>query len=297
MEDQAEELRRQRGVVSPMEVSRAHFITVTSGKGGVGKSNFALNLSLALAQMGRRVLLVDADANLANLDLLLDLRPPYHLGDVMRGEKRVEEILVELPHHLTLLPAASGDFSLFGLEEDAHQRLRDSFSTLETQFQFIVIDTGAGLNSTIVSYAASSDEVVVVTQSEPTAAADAYAVIKMIWRANPHTRIFILVNRIKRESEAYELFDRLNLVTHNFLQFDLMFLGYLPEDGAVGQAVGAQSPFLLMFPRSSASNRVRMIARRLLYPSAHPLDHSTERWWDRVMNIIKGQTYESHTSD
>lgn len=288
MSDQAEELRRQRGYPSP-QLPKAHIITVTSGKGGVGKSNFALNFSLCLSLLGKRVLLVDADANLANLDLLLGIRPSGNLGDIVRGEKGLDEVLIGISPNLDLLPAASGDSRLFGWEEETHQRLRESFIALEREYPFIVVDTGAGLTPIIVSYAASADDLVVITQNEPTAVADAYALVKMVVRSNPQARIHILVNRTRSPEEGYDLFDRLNLVSHNFLQFDLKFLGSLPEDPKVGEAVAAQAPFVKLFPHSAVSIAVKMMVRRLCYSSGLPASQPHITWWEKLVQILKGQ--------
>ncbi|MFN3821340.1 MAG: MinD/ParA family protein, partial [bacterium] len=287
----AEELRRQRGYPAP-QIPKAHIITVTSGKGGVGKSNFALNFSLCLSFLGKRVLLVDADANLANLDLLLGIRPSGNLGHIVRGEKGLDEVLIRISSHLDFLPAASGDATLFGWEEETHRRLKESFTALEQEYPFIVVDTGAGLTPIIISYAASADDLVVVTQNEPTAVADAYALVKMVVRSNPTARIHILVNRTRSPEEGYDLFDRLNLVSHNFLQVDLQFLGSLPEDPKVGEAVAAQAPFVKLFPHSSASVAVKMIVRRLFYSTVSSTSPPHISWWEKLVHILKGQSDE-----
>lgn len=264
--DQAEDLRRQRKSeqISRPSAHSALRITITGGKGGVGKSNFALNAAITLATFERKVLLVDADANLANLDLLLGVHPQWNLSDLIDGRKDVREVLAPGPEGISILPGASGDLSLLNLSAEIEHRLTASFNELDQTFDVIIIDTSAGLSPQIISYAAGADEVIIITQPEPTAAADAYAMIKVISRQSPNARVHILVNMVKSNEQAADLFDRLNLVVQNFLQFPIEFLGALPFDPFVQQAVSMQKPFCLQFPKAPASIAVRMLMRKLL---------------------------------
>jgi len=269
--DQAGQLRRQRegerraGILRPLEEARGGLrICITSGKGGVGKSNFALNSAIALAGLGKKVLLVDADTNLANLDLLLGISPRYNLADVVTGDKTLKEVIVPGPGGTSILPGASGDIFMLGLDDDVENHLVDSFSELEESYDLIIIDTGAGLNRQIVTYATSADEVVIVTSPEPTARADAYAMVKVISQARPTVPIHLLVNMVKSAEEGMDVFDGLNLVVQTFLKFSIKYLGHLPFDPNVMAAVAAQKPLMLEYPRSAASVAIRMTSHKLL---------------------------------
>lgn len=271
MDDQAEQLRQQRdaerraGLLRPVEEARGGLrITVTSGKGGVGKSNFALNAAIAMAGLGKKVLLVDADTNLANLDLLIGMSPSFNLADVVTGGKTMQEIIIRGPGGIDILPGASGDIFMLGLDEQVESRLVDSFSELEETHDVIIIDTGAGLTRQIVAYATCADDVVVVTSPEPTARADAYAMIKVISQQRPTISIHLLVNMVKSAEEAMDVYDGLNLVVQTFLKFSIKYLGHLPFDANVMTAVAAQRPLMLEFPRSSSSVAIRMTAHKLL---------------------------------
>ena len=247
--------KRSRGVVR---------LCVTSGKGGVGKSNFALNTSICLANLGQKVLLVDADTNLANLDILLGLNTAYNLSDVMTGDKTMAEIVVPGPGGIDILPGSSGVIEMVELDDQVQQHLIDSFSELEQQYNYLIIDTGAGLTPHIIAYATSADEVIIITNPELTAIADAYAMIKVISHRSPTVRIHLLVNMVRSAEEASDVFDRLNLVVQNFLSVPVDYLGHLPMDPNVGTAVAHQVPFVLEFPRCSASAALRMTTRKLL---------------------------------
>jgi len=271
VDEQVLNLRRQReaerraGLLRPLDEARGGLrITITSGKGGVGKSNFALNTAIAMAGLGKKVLLVDADTNLANLDLLLGISPKYNLADVVTGNKTMREIVLPGPGGIDILPGASGDIFMLGLDEQVEYRLLDSFAELEENHDVIIIDTGAGLSRQIISFAVSADEVVIVTSQEPTSRADAYAMIKIISQHRPTLPIHLLVNMVRSADEAMDVYDGLNLVVQTFLKFSVKYLGYIPFDPNVMASVAIQKPLMIEHPRSSASVAIRMTAHKLL---------------------------------
>ena len=271
-EDQADRLRRLKrternnGVKSVKQSggNRALRIAVTSGKGGVGKSNFAVNCAVALAMMKQRVLLIDADTNLANLDILLGVNPRWNLSDVISGEKFIREILVPGPAGIDILPGSSGVLEMLELDVQVQRRLVEAFNELEQDYQFILIDTGAGLTPSIVAYVSASDEVALITNQEPTSIADAYAMIKVVTHRNPTLPVRLMVNLVASQAEAVDVYDRINLVAQNYLNLPIEFLGYMPRDPNVVAAVSRQAPFVLAFPKSPASAAVRTMARRVL---------------------------------
>lgn len=271
MADQAERLRQMKKLErstkltgEPPKVVDPVRVSITSGKGGVGKSNIALNTSIALSSFGRKVLLIDADTNLANLDILFGINPKYNLSDVIAGDKSMEEIIVRGPEGIEILPGSSGMVEMLDLEEEVQRHLTTSFRELEKNRDFVIIDTGAGLTKYILSIATSSDEVIIVTNPEPTAITDAYAMIKLISHRSPLVRLHLLVNMVKSAEEASDVYEKLNLVVQNFLSVPISYLGHIPRDPNVGTAVTHQTPFLMAFPKCTASIALRMTTRKLM---------------------------------
>jgi flagellar biosynthesis protein FlhG len=272
LEDQADRLRRLKQAERNHQTGRqkrggsgALRIAVTSGKGGVGKSNFALNCAVALALMRQKVLLIDADTNLANLDILIGMNTRFNLSDVIAGEKFMREIIMPGPGGIDILPGSSGVLEMLELDLQVQRRLVETFSELEQEYNFILIDTGAGLTPSILSYVSAADEVALITNQEPTSIADAYAMIKVVTHRNPTLPIRLMVNLAPSQEAALDVYDRINLVAQNYLNLPVEFLGYMPRDPNVPAAVARQAPFVLAYPRTPASVAIRMMARQLLH--------------------------------
>ncbi len=264
--DQAESLRKMhsRGGTEGGRNSRAKRIAITSGKGGVGKSNVSLNLAIALGRLGKKVLLVDADTNLANIDILMGVRSQYTLMDVVFGSAFFSDAILQGPEGIHLLPGSSGVVEMVEQDREVRGRLIEAFAEFERTYDLILIDTGAGLSESVIDYVAGGDEVVLVTNSEPTSITDAYAMIKIATHRNPLLRMHLLVNLAKNQTDAVETFEKLKLAVKNFLQIDLDMLGFLPIDPNIREAVDRRVPFLLEFPRTAATSSMMMIARKLI---------------------------------
>jgi flagellar biosynthesis protein FlhG len=239
-------------------------LAVTSGKGGVGKSNVSLNLALCFQKLGRRTLLVDADTNLANIDILLGINPKMTLADAILKGQFIRDVVMQGPEGLRILPAGSGVVELVGLDDVVAERLERGLEELERGLDVIVLDTGAGLSEGVVEFASGSDEVIIITTPEPTAITDAYAAIKVISSRNAAARLYLLVNQARHKDEADEVSRKIRLVVENYLAITLEAIGWLPHDPHVPLAVSRQTPFLLAYPRCTASAHLMMIARRLL---------------------------------
>ncbi|MBU0518965.1 MinD/ParA family protein [bacterium] len=239
-------------------------LAVTSGKGGVGKSNFSLNLGICLQQLDQRTLLIDADTNLANIDILMGIHPKFTLTDVILGDKFVKDVLIKGHEGVQILPAGSGVTEMVGLDHIIQERIDQGMIELETEFDFIILDTGAGIAEGVVDCAAGADEVVVVTTPEPTAITDAYAAIKVISARNPAIKFYLLVNMVKNADEASGVFKKIQLVVENYLSLQIDSLGFLPRDNYLIKSVAQQQPFVLLYPRCPAAMNLNMIARRLL---------------------------------
>ncbi|WXJ81431.1 Flagellum site-determining protein YlxH [Moorella humiferrea] len=255
--DQAAGLRR---LVSERRQDAARVIAIASGKGGVGKTNIAVNLGLILARQGRRTLLFDADLGLANVDILLGLIPRYSLKDVVGGERRLEEIIVCGPHGLLLVPGASGVQELADLAPPVRDRLIGELTSLAMGLDVILVDAGAGINRTVLSFAAAAGEAIVVAMPEPTSITDAYGLIKGLYRLN--VTMHLLINRAGW-TEGRQAADRLRGACQRFLQLDLPLLGIIPEDPRVGQAVRRQQPFCQAYPTCPAARALEEAAARL----------------------------------
>lgn len=263
MKDQAQSLRELARAAGRF-ARRARVVTVTSGKGGVGKTNLSVNLGVALVRRGLRVVVVDADLGLANVDIVLGVDPELTLMDVLYSGRSVEEVLVQAPGGLRVLAGGSGVYELAVLPPAELGRLLQQVERLDSMFDVILIDTGAGLGDNVLQFALASEEVVVVTTTDPTALADAYAVIKTITlrKATPRWRVVVNMAPDAREGEA--TFRRLQAATQRFLGLAPELLGIVPRDEAVHRAMQRQVPFVLSSPHVPASRAIDAMARRLV---------------------------------
>lgn len=252
---------RQR-VVKQRKIPRV--ITVTSGKGGVGKTNLAVNLGIALSRLGQRVVVMDADLGLANVDIIMGIVPMHSLSDVVRGTKTLEEILISGPDGVKVIPGGSGLADLANLSYEQRDRLLDGLLSLETMAEIMLIDCSAGLSRTVLSFISAADEVIVITTPEPTAITDAYGIIKVVTKYKIHDRVSLVVNQVRDHREASEIAGRFADVSRKFLQVDVNFLGEICSDQQVVRAVKLQQPFITLFPRARATQDVESIAGRLL---------------------------------
>ncbi len=257
--DQAEALRFM-GRVRPRH---ARVVAVTSGKGGVGKTNLSVNLSIALAARGKRTVLVDLDLGLANADILLDATPRWNLSQALVGRKTIGEITLPAMGGIRLVPGASGVERLANLSDVERASLLSSFESLHQDADVIVFDTGAGISRNTTAFLAAADDIVVVTMPEPTAVVDAYAVIKMLSREADHGDIRLVLNQCTGREEAERYANGIAVTANKLLDAYVEKLGYIVTDPHVPQAVRARRPFLLAYPGCAASACVRSIAERL----------------------------------
>ncbi len=271
---------------APMAVTRhARVIAVTSGKGGVGKTNFSTNLSLTMAESGQRVVVLDADLGLANLHVVLGVSPRYHLEHVMQGEVTIREALHDAPGGIQIIGGGSGIAELANLEAERCEAFIASLSELDSLADVIVIDTGAGLARNTLAFLNAVEEIVVVTTPEPTAITDAYATIKVSSIENPNARLMLVVNMAQSEAEGEAVANRLGLIARQFLGVELEHLGTIPMDSSVGRAVRIQQPLMLSQPHSEAAQGIRRIASRLGY---HRSTHSSQGGVNGLMQKMRG---------
>ncbi|HEB77985.1 MAG TPA: MinD/ParA family protein [Methylothermaceae bacterium] len=238
-------------------------IAVTSGKGGVGKTNVAVNLGVALSRQGRRTALLDADMGLANVDILLGLQPRFNLSHVIAGQKSLDEILVEGPEGLRIVPAASGIQQMAELTPVEQAGLIRAFSELRLPLEVLIVDTAAGISATVVNFARACQEIVVVVCDEPTSLTDAYAFIKLLYRDYGLYQFQVLCNQVRSAEQGRQLFEKLYRVTDRYLDVALRYFGAVPHDEAVRKAVQQQRPFVTAFPGSPASQAIQGLARKI----------------------------------
>ncbi|HEY8416783.1 MAG TPA: MinD/ParA family protein [Limnochordales bacterium] len=263
MTDQAQVLR-EMAQASRAAARRARVIAVTSGKGGVGKTNLAVNLGVAMARQGQRVGLLDADLGLANVDLVLGIDPPHTLTEVVYGERTLADVIVPGPGGLKVLAGGSGVYELANLSQWRLERFLRALETLDALLDVLLLDTGAGIGRQVMAFNLASQEIVVVTTPEPTALADAYSVIKLVASRAAHARLWVAVNMAPSPQEGEAVFQRLATVCRRFLPVVPEYLGSLPRDEAVVRAVQRQEPFVLAYPGAPASRAVLALAAKLL---------------------------------
>ncbi len=238
-------------------------IAITSGKGGVGKTNIVANLAIALQRLGKKVLVFDADLGLCNIDVLLGLTPKYNISDLLAGKMSLREVLIEGPEGMLILPASSGVEELTQLNEFQRLRLLDEFDALNMNIDFLLVDTSAGISSNVTFFCIAVQEKIVVVSPEPTSLTDAYALIKVLHRKYDEKEFSVLVNNVQGPEEAMGVFKTLQRATEQFLNLSLDYLGHIPVDKNIPRAVRAQKPVLLYNPKSSSSKAFEDIAKRL----------------------------------
>jgi flagellar biosynthesis protein FlhG len=272
MEDQAEKLRemmRQKNgsyekPSKGKDGKKARIITVASGKGGVGKTNVAVNLALAYARSGRKVVVMDADLGLANVNVMLNMIPKFNLYHVIRKQKTMKEIMIETEYGISIVAGASGFSKIANLSESERQSFIEELGTLSFA-DIIIIDTSAGVSSNVLDFIAAADDSIIITTPEPTAITDAYGIIKIIATEinSLNMGLKLVVNRVKNAAEGTKIADRMINITSQFLNLKLDYLGFIYDDTAVSQAVLKQRPFMVVDPKCKASQCVQHIMGRM----------------------------------
>jgi len=256
--DQAKGLRQMTNSPRPVKV-----IAVASGKGGVGKTNITVNLGVALASQGKQVLLLDADLGLANIDVMLGLHPQYNLLHVLDGSKTLQEIIVEGPHGLKIIPAASGVQKMAELTPAEHAGMIQAFSEMDDHIDILLIDSAAGIADSVVSFTRAAQEVIVVVCDEPASITDAYAFIKLLSREYSVDRFHIVANMTRSVQEGRELFNKISLVCDRFLDVNLDFMGIVPFDEDLRRSVKKQRAVVENLPRSKSATAFMHLAKKV----------------------------------
>ncbi len=261
--DQAQTLREMVKKNKRRKDASPFIMTVTSGKGGVGKTNVVANLSHSLALLGRKVMVMDADMGLGNIDLLLGLVTKYTIEHVISGEKLLQDVVVESPGGVLILPASSGIEELTSLEPLQKMNLTAQLEELLDLVDILLIDTSAGISSNVMYFNSLAQEILVVVSPEPTSLTDAYALMKVHSQRHAGKRYKILCNAVKGEREAMEIFKRLSMVTQRFLNISLDPYGYIPNDEHVPMAVRQQKLLIETYPHCEAAQKFHILAKKI----------------------------------
>ena len=265
--DQAERLRAIIKQQNQINTSNARIITVTSGKGGVGKSSVSINLALQFRKQGKRVIIFDADFGLANIEVMFGVIPKYTLADLMFKGKELKDIITEGPNGVQFVSSGSGIARLVNLDKEQVKRILYKLSELENLADVIIIDTGAGISQSVLEFAIASPEVLLVTTPEPTSITDSYALLKAL-AMNPEfdrnsTKVMLVANKVNSASESRSIYEKLSAVVSRFLNIRLEYLGAVPQDGNITKAIMKQKPVSLEYPTSIASKAFYAMERKL----------------------------------
>ena len=266
--DQAQQLRN---IIKKQELEPPHtdarVITVTSGKGGVGKTSVSVNLAITLSKMGKKVILLDADFGLANIEIILGVRPRYNLADLMFKGKEMKDIITYGPENIGFISGGSGINEMANLTKDQVSHLIEKMCELDRIADVIIVDTGAGIGDAVLEFVAASSEVLLVATPEPTSITDAYALLKSLNRCSSYrpgkTTVKMIANQVREDKDAAELFGKIGVVVNKFLNIEVEFLGEIPYDVNIPKAIMMQTPVTLAFPTTDAARAIVSLVNKL----------------------------------
>lgn len=264
--DQAEHLRKIMQQTEPK--SNVRVITVTSGKGGVGKSSISINLAIQMSRMGKKVVVFDADFGLANIEVMLGIRPQYNMADLMFHGMDLKGIVTEGPENVSFISGGSGVQELAKMSREQVMYLIRKLGELDQNADVIIVDTGAGISDSVLEFVVASEEVLLIATPEPTSITDAYALLKALNRKagfeKTETRIRMIANRVKSEAEGQNLYEKMNIVVNKFLNIPLDYMGIVPLDEQMSKAVMRQVPISVSRPNAPSAKAFQSITKRLL---------------------------------
>lgn len=272
--------------VDPKEnTSKPRIITVTSGKGGVGKSNFVVNLSIALQKMEKKVLVFDADMGLGNDDVLMGFLPKYNVYDVIFGGKKIEDVLVEGPFGVKLLPGGTGIAKMEQMTDKQREDFLAKLSCLD-DLDYIIMDTGAGVNRDVLGFISCCEELILITTPEPTSLTDAYSLLKAVSHFKIRENAKVIVNRVMDTNDGENTFNKFNNAVKKFLNIELQYLGQMADDKKLIQAVRKQQPFLISYPNSEVAKDIGYIAGKIIGLETERKGISVQDFFKKVFNIF-----------
>ena len=269
-----------------MGTARTSVISITSGKGGVGKTTLVSNLALQMGRDGKKVLILDGDLGMANVDIMFKVRPTGTIQDLLTGEAEIQDILVEVARNVTLIPGGSGVFDLRNLSVFQKQGLLDQVSRLGKQYDVMLIDTAPGIDDNVLYLNSAAQEICVIVTPEPSSLADSYALIKVLNQRCRETRFSIICNQVKDEADGKNLFDKLDAIAHRFLYVSLDYIGSVPTDPILRQCTRAQQLVTNSQPDAISSLAIRKIAQKFTgYELAPECKGSLQCFWEQLVGV------------
>ncbi len=260
--------------------------SITSGKGGVGKTAVVSNLAYALAHQGKRVLILDADLGLANIDVVFGLTPAYNLNHFFSGEVELRNILIDGPIGIKILPAGSGIQNYTRLENQQKIHLLDGLDSMNNDFDYVLIDTEAGISENVTYFNTAAQEILIVTTPEPTAITDAYALMKLLSVQYHEKKFNLLVNQIRTEDDALEVYKKLTMVSNRYLDISIDYLGSIPEDRQMVESIRKQKVISELLPTSKVSQAFSQLASRICSEPPQPSPKGNiQFFWNKLLNI------------
>lgn len=300
MRDQADKLRKMALNLKQeieAEISRelkhSRVVVISSGKGGVGKSTLALNMSINLCTRGKRVVLMDADMGLANLDVMLGIVPEYNIYHLLQGKKSIEDISLSGPKGLKIIPGGSGISELANLADIELNRLLMELRKLDGIYDYMIIDTGAGISRSVMNFLLAAEDIIIITIPEPTAITDAYSLVKNVARDSFAGSIYLVVNKVANDSEGILVAEKFKLVCKKFLSCEIKPLGHIVDEPAIGEGIRRQKAFIEIYPRITASRNIVAIVDRLIASSdeknlaLEPKRGGIRYFFEKVAGLIK----------
>lgn len=279
----ASKIKQRESFVDERERENTRVIAITSGKGGVGKTYISANLAYVLSKMKKRTLIFDADMGLANIDVILGLSPKYNMHHVLLGEKSLGEVIVPGPGGVKVLPAASGIQEMAELSRGQKIALIDELNELNEGFDFMFIDTAAGITSNVLYFNMAAKEIIVVVTPEPTSLTDAYALIKILYNGHHEKRIMLIVNMVKNFQEGREVYRKLSKATERFLDLSIEYLGHITHDEKVTEAVKQQKMFTEIYPYAQASKCLSSIAKKICLEQPKEYNLGSMKFFSRAI--------------
>ena len=265
--DQAENLRAIIKKQNQKQIDNTRIIAVTSGKGGVGKSSVSINLALQFQKMGKRVIILDADFGLANIEVMFGIIPKSNMSDLIFKGKELSEIITEGPEGVGFISGGSGIAKLNNLDREQIRRLVNKLSELEKLADIVIIDTGAGISSSVMEFLMACPETIIITTPEPTSITDSYALLKALTMYDgfdrKNTKVRVIANKVSTAEEGRDLYEKLSSVVEKFLDIDVEFLGEIPQDTIISKAVMKQKPVSMLYPNSESALCFQKIAEAL----------------------------------
>jgi flagellar biosynthesis protein FlhG len=287
-QDQAGTLRNMENAVTSenKQESATRVYAITSGKGGVGKTAVVANTAAAMAKIGKKVLILDADLGLANIDVVFGIAPKYNLNHFFAGDNDLSEILADGPHGIKILPAGSGVQNFTRLDSKQKLKLLDGLDQMHNEFDFVLIDTEAGISENVTYFNTAAQEILVVTTPDPTAITDAYALMKLLSTQYHEKRFNLVVNQIQHENEALDVYRKLTMVSNRYLDISIDFLGSIPADRQMTDAIRKQRVIVDLYPSSKISTSFHSLAATIC--SEHPVSTpkgGVQFFWKKLLDI------------